>query len=228
VRLAAAVLAVLALALAAGGAAALVADADAADAGITTLDPARRLDAADAAVRRQPWNAGYRLAYARLLLPAGDTDPSAAAAARGQFQAALRLAPADPAVWLRWEEFLARTAPGDPALALAAGQLNRLAPNEPNLQVLQADLAVRGWHLASPALQAAWLENLHYAIQHDRGAFLLHSFRIGEEDNLCRSSAQLGLDDWCELARKTRTACLRGPLDAGQAQWCRLMGAAAQ
>ena len=192
------------------------------------LAPARRLDDAAAAVRRQPWNDGFRLAYARLLLPADSSDLAAVPAARAQFQAMLRLAPANAADWLRWEEFLAHTAPGDPGLELAAQQLNRLAPNEPNLQVLQADLAVRSWHLGTPAAQAAWLDNLRYAIQHDRGAFLLHSFRIGEEDNLCRSSAELGLDSWCELAHKTRVACLGGPLNAGQVQWCRMMGVAAQ
>jgi hypothetical protein len=228
VRLLGLILAVLSLALAAAGAAALVADASAQDAGIAALASAERLESAAAAVRRQPWNDGFRLVYARLLLPADSSDLAAAPASGAQFQAALRLAPANAADWLRWEEFLARTEPGGPALGQAAEQLNRLAPNEPNLQVLQADLAVRSWHRATPAAQAAWLENLRYAIQHDRGAFLLHSFRIGEEDNLCRSSAALGLDDWCDLARKTRVACLGGPLNAGQVQWCRMMGVAAQ
>lgn len=221
-RLLAAVLALFGLVLAGGGGAALVADADAQSAGITQLELKKRLMFAAAAARLQPWNAAYRGDYAELLGAGG--EDAVAASVRGQFQSALQLGSGDAGIWLRWEGFIARTTPEEPALPAAAQRVDQLAPYEPELQFGQAELALQSWQQASPAAQAVWMGSLRYALRRDRAGFLLHSFRAAEETNLCESAPALGLQDWCRLAQQTRIGCARGGLNPTQNQFCRLMG----
>lgn len=166
------------------------------------------------------WRADYRRLYARLLWQEGD-----ASAARSQFLAALRAAPADASLWLEYEFFLALSAPLDPALPLVTERAAALGPNQPELRLSQADFAVRNWVQAAPALRRAWLGSLRYALAKDQDNFLVRTFRSAGEGNLCAEQSALKLQAWCAQAGKARMACARDSLSPAQWQWCRSMNA---
>lgn len=180
------------------------------------------LEASAEAVRLAPWRADYRRDYASHLWQAGNP-----AGSRQQIEAALRQAPADPALWMQYEFELAYTAPQDPLLALAAARVAALGPNQPELKMAQADLAVRTWHQVGPELHKAWLPSLRYALARDHDKFLVRSFRAAGESNLCSEAAALDLQQWCGLAMGARMYCARGELNAGQERMCRSLGATA-
>ena len=210
-----------ALALASAGAMSLVADLNASRAD-TSPAGAPDLEASAEAVRLAPWRADYRRDHASRLWQAGNPGGS-----RRQLEAALRYAPSDPALWMQYEFELAYTAPQDPMLPLAAARVAALGPNEPELKLAEADLAVRSWHRVGADLHQAWLPSLRYALAHDHDAFLLRSFRAAGETNLCSAAAALDLQQWCGYALAARMLCARGELTAVQERQCRSWGATA-
>jgi hypothetical protein len=209
-----------ALALAGAGAVSLAADLNASRAARPAAVP--DLEASAEAVRLAPWRADYRRDHASRLWQAGNPGGS-----RQQLEAALRYAPADPALWMQYQFELAYSAPLDPMLPLAAGRVAALGPNEPELQLAQADLAVRTWHQVGEEMHRAWLPSLRYALAHDHDAFLLRSFRAAGESNLCSAAAALDLQQWCGNAMAARMVCARGELTPGQERQCHNWGAAA-
>jgi hypothetical protein len=176
--------------------------------------PRADADAAAVAVNSTPWRDDARRAYALALWHSGRL-----AQARHPLESALRLAPADATLWLRYEILLVAIAPDDPMLIHAAERVNTLGPNETELLLTQAEVAAQNWHRVSLELRRLWLPNLHYAVAHDHDAFLLRSFSSGADINLCTEQTELGLENWCAYAIRIRLACA-GAEAGASAQWC--------
>lgn len=210
----------MALGLALGSAVTLVADLDALRGNRADLSAAQRAYFAGEAVRLAPWRADYRRDFAGNLWDDGDHEASVR-----QLAAALRYAPADPALWAQYEFELALSAPQDPRVPRAAERVAALGPNQPELQQAQANLAVQAWLKVGPEVRQIWLHSLRYALARDHDGFLLRSFRVGGETNLCSSAAALGIQQWCGYARQARMFCALGDLPPLQAQQCINWGA---
>lgn len=160
------------------------------------LDTAREasaMAAADVAVKLTPWSSRRAALRAWLLAEHGSS------AAYAAYEDALRLAPAEPLLWIEFAQAMARLGRFDPVLQSAVGQAGRLAPHSPAVRSASAAMGLSYWPRGSAALRELWLQAMRAELAQNRSAFLASAIARGQAVAFCADPGpQLGERDWCE------------------------------
>ncbi len=117
------------------------------------------LVAARYAARLAPLDAALQSQFAWMLYRNGQVGE-----AKQEMKAALRQAPADADLWLRWSVVQLGCQDCYADLAHAADRVNVLAPRQMGVQQRQATLALAQWPYGDSATHSAWLKSLNTAI----------------------------------------------------------------